>query len=81
MDPCMGKWLRESSSMELANCHNANMLKLKDVAKILQIPTTPDVGRLHTAGFDAKLHAKVYRALVAKSKEAQAPADAAAGTN
>ena len=69
MDPGIGKWLRESSAMEIANSFNANTLKLVDVAEAVGVQAKSVDGRLHAAGFDARLHASVYRALVTKAKD------------
>ena len=67
MDPGIGKWLRESSAMELPNSHNSNTMSLKGLVAALDIKLPR--GRFHTADFDAYLHAQAYRALVSKMKE------------
>ena len=69
MDPGIGKWIRESAALELANSHNANLLKLKTMVEALKIQLPIGQGKYHAAGFDAQVHALVYRALVVKVKD------------
>ena len=62
MDPMIGKWVRELLGMEMAPYPSGNTMKLDDMLKLL--PESDALrGCRHSAGADAQLHMRVYRAL------------------